>query len=127
MTTTTIELDFDLCRQLILMLDEILLDGRHSRPRDYEFDGYSPETISYNAKQLGDAKLVRLKTAMNWYRGQLRYWPVWFNPSGEKFLAAAKDENVWQAALKAMESQSGPPSLKKLKAILFESATRNGV
>ena len=120
MTTQTVELNLELCRQLVLTLDEVLLDGRFSRPRDYEFDGYSPEMITYNANQLGDAKLVRLKTAMNWHRGQLRYWPVWFNPSGEKFLAAAKDEKVWQAAIETMESQPGAPSLKKFKTILFE-------
>ena len=122
MTTTTIELDFELCRQIVFSLDEVLLDGRFSRPRDYEFDGYGPEMISYNAEKLGDAKLVRLKTAMNWHRGQLRHWPVWFcSPAGERFLAAAKDEKTWQAALETMESQSGAPSLKKLNAILLES------
>ena len=88
MTTTAIELDFELCRQILFRLDEILLGGRLSRPRDYEFDGHSPECVGYNVQELGDAKLVRTKTAMNWYRGQLQYWPVWFCfPVGEKFLA----------------------------------------
>ena len=104
---------------MLFRLDQILLDGGLSMPRDYEFDGYSPEMISYNAKQLGDAKLVRLKTAMNWTRGQLRYWPVWFNPSGEKFLAAAKDEIRWAEAVKTVTAQDSTHNLKALKAVLL--------
>ena len=123
MTTTAIELDFELCRQILFRLDEILLDGRLSRPRDYEFDGHSPEMIGYNVQQLGDAKLVRIKTAMNWYRGRLRYWPVWFCvPAGEKFLAAAKDEKTWTEAIETVTAQDSTHNLKKLKAVLFAGA-----
>ena len=123
MTTTVVELDFELCRQILFRLDEILLDGRLSSPRDYEFDGHSPENVGYNAHELGDAKLVRLKTAMNWYRGQLRYWPVWFCfPVGEKFLAAAKDEKTWTEAIETVHKQGGPTTLRTLKAVLFAGA-----
>lgn len=119
MATDVIELDFELCRQMLFRLDEILLGGGLSMPRDYEFDGHSPEMISYNAQVLGDAKLVRLKTAMNWTRGQLRYWPVWFFPPGEKFLAAAKDENRWAEAVKTVKAQDSTHNLKALKAVLL--------
>ena len=119
MATDVIELDFELCRQMLFRLDEVLLDRRLSLPRDYEFDGHSPEMISYNAQVLGDAKLVRLKTAMNWTRGQLRFWPVWFSPVGEKFLAAAKDEARWSKAVKTVTAQDSTHNLKALKAVLL--------
>lgn len=123
MATDVIELDFELCRQMLFRLDEVLLDRRLSMPRDYEFDGRSPEFISYNARQLGDAKLVQTKTAMNWTRGQLRYWPVWFSPVGEKFLAAAKDEARWTEAIKTVTAQDSTHNLKVLKAVLFAGSS----
>lgn len=119
MATDVIELDFELCRQMLFRLDQILLDGRLSLPSDYDFDGHGPEIISYNAQALSDAKLVRIKTNMNWTRGQLRYWPVWFSPAGEKFLAAAKDENRWTEAVKTVTGQDSTHNLKALKAVLL--------
>ena len=122
MTTTTIELDFELCRRILLRLEEVLLSGMSSRPSDYNFDGYTLEIISYNIQKLGDANLVSVQMGADWSKDQLRYWPIGFHKfGGIAFLAAAKDEKIWRAAHKTMESQFGPPTLKKLKTILLEN------
>lgn len=120
MTSVTVGLDFELCRQIMFRLEEIILSGHSAKPYDFQFDGYSTECVDWNVNRLHEARLVTAKTALNWYRGQLRNWPVGFHRlGGEKVLMAAKEEETWQAALKAMESQFGPPTLKKLKAILL--------
>ena len=123
MTSVTVGLDFELCRQILFRLEEIIIRRHNAKPYDFQFDGYSTEYVDWNVQKLHEANLVTVRTSLNWHRGQLRNWPVGFHRlGGEKVLMAAKDEETWQATLKAMESQSGPPTLKKLKAILFAIA-----
>lgn len=123
MTAITIKLDFKLCRKILLRLEEVLLNGMNSSSTDYRFDGHSTEMIAYNTRKLADAKLVVIQMGSDWSDDQLRYWPIGFNPlGGLAFLAQAKDEKTWQAALETMGAQSGAPNLKTLKSILLAGA-----
>ena len=90
MTTTTIDLDFELCRWILLRLEKVLLSGMNSVPNNYKFEGYALEMIGYNIRKLGDAKLVSMKMGSDWSKDQLRYWPIGFHKfGGIAFLAAA--------------------------------------
>lgn len=81
MTETTVGLDLDLCRRILLRLEEVLASGMTSLPAHYEFDRYTPENISYSIRKLFFAKFIKTTTPENWTRGQLSLWPVGFQQS----------------------------------------------
>ena len=92
----TIYLDFDLCRKILLRLEEVLIKGIGSIPARYVFSGYSVEMVGYAVRKLHDARLIQARDKSVWTRDQLRCWPLGFKGRGLEFLAAAKEEDAWQ-------------------------------
>ncbi len=133
MVTITIALDFELIRQILFRLEDVLDSNGHSIPSDYMFDDYHIETISHNIQRLSDAGIVFARVPQDWHRYKLRSWPTGFKPEGWRFLAAAKDREAWDNAVAAVKSRKawdnsiGAPkymvgdvtSLKALKRILL--------
>ena len=68
MTTTTIELDLDLCRKIMLRLEEVLIKKVPNIPTEYVFEGYSHETVGYAVRKLHDARLIIAKDKSVWTR-----------------------------------------------------------
>lgn len=122
MATIERELDFDLCRMILLRLEELWESGTPSLPGRYSFEGYGAENISYNIEKLFNAQLIRTANPQNWTRGQLSIWPMGFTQDGWKFLEIAKDEKRWTEAIKTVLAQDGPQSLVPLKVVLFAVA-----
>ena len=120
MPETTVGLDLDLCRQIMLRLDELLVNQVHNSPTQYEFDGYNSETIGHNVQALHDARLVVAKCRSSWDRHELRNWPLHFHRNGLKFFVAIKDEADWEKAIEAMNAQTDKPDLKTLKSVLLD-------
>ena len=118
MTVLRIELDFDLVRQIVLRLEEVWESDSPSRPTDYKFDGYRVEIVSHNIKKLFDAGIVVAQAMQNWSPDQLNSWPTGFTTKGWKFLAAAKDDRVWDEAVKTVVAQGEITNLKALRRIL---------
>lgn len=46
------EIDFELCRMIMLKLEELWDDRIPGMPGDYKFDGYTAENIAYNVNKL---------------------------------------------------------------------------
>jgi len=118
MPTLRIALDFDLVRQIVLRLEEVWESDSRSKPTDFKFDGYRVEIISHNIKKLFDEGIVVAQAMQNWSPDQLKSWPTGFTTKGWKFLAAAKDDRVWDEAVKIVEAQGETTNLKALKRIL---------
>ena len=51
---------------------------------------------------------------------QLRYWPLGFKGRGLEFLAASKDEDAWQEALRILEEREITPTIKMLAHYLLD-------
>ena len=122
MTALTIELDFELCRRILLKVEELKGEGMPSLPKHFYFEGYSPENISYNINKLFSVKLIHTKAPQKWHREQLAIWPTAFTQNGWKFLEAAKDAKKWTEAVetaKAQNEASRSETLKPLKVALF--------
>ncbi|MCY4115484.1 MAG: DUF2513 domain-containing protein [Caldilineaceae bacterium] len=113
-----IELDFDLVRQIVLRLEEVWESDSPSRPTDYKFDGFRVEVISHNIQKLFDAGIVVAQAMQNWSPDQLRSWPTGFTTKGWKFLAVAKNDRVWDEAVKTVVAQGETTNLKALKRVL---------
>ena len=118
MPVLRIELDFDLVRQIVLRLEEVWESDFRSSPTDYKFEGYRVEIVSHNIQKLFDAGVVVAQAIQNWSSDQLGSWPTGFTSQGWKFLAAAKDDRVWDEAVKSVEAQGEITNLKALKRIL---------
>ncbi|MCY4092978.1 MAG: DUF2513 domain-containing protein [Caldilineaceae bacterium] len=119
------ELDFDLCRRILLRMEELWESGTPSLPGRYCFEGYGSENISYNIEKLLKARLIKTTVPQNWTRGQLSIWPMGFMQNGRRFLEAAKDEQRWTEAIETVLAQDGPESLVPLKIVLFAERGRD--
>ena len=119
MPTIKRELDFELCRMILLRREELWDSGMTSLPAHYYFEGYGAEIISQNINKLFNAKPIFAKGSENWGRGQLSLWPTEFQENGWRFLAAAKDEKTWTEAIKTVTAQDSTYNLDALKSVLF--------
>ena len=120
MTAINIYLDFDLCRKILLRLEEVLIKEMGSIPARYVFSGYSVEMVGYAVRKLHDARLIQARYKSVWTRDQLRYWPLGFKGRGLEFLAASKDEDAWQEALRILEEREITPTIKMLAHYLLD-------
>ena len=119
MPVLRIALDFDLARQIVLRLEEVWESDQNSSPADYMFDRFRVETISHNIQKLHDADIVFARAMENWSSDQLRSWPTGFTTEGWEFLTAAKDDRVWDEAVKTVVAQGEITNLKALKRVLL--------
>lgn len=119
MPTLRIDLDFDLVRQIVLRLEEVWDSDSPSKPTDYKFDGYRVEIVSHNIQKLFDADIVVAQAMQNWSPDQLVSWPTGFTTKGWRFLAAAKDDRVWDEAVLTVKAQGETTNLKALRRVLM--------
>ena len=122
MTAINIYLDFDLCRKILLRLEDVLIKGMGSIPARYVFSGYSVEMVGYAVRKLHDARLIQARDKSVWTRDQLRCWPLGFKGRGLEFLAGSKDEDAWREAVATLEGGGMNLNLKKLAHILLDGA-----
>ncbi|MCY3903977.1 MAG: DUF2513 domain-containing protein [Caldilineaceae bacterium] len=113
------ELDYGLCREILLRLEELWEGGTPSLPRYYDFERHNVENVAYNTEKLWKAKLIMTTATQEWVGGKLNIWPTGFTNNGWRFLEVAKDEGRWARAIGVVEAQGGPESLRPLKAELF--------
>lgn len=117
-------LDFELCRKILMRLEEVLLAENHPGVRDFQFEGYDVEMIEYNIMKLHGSYLVGVLERTDWMRGSLRHWPTNFVKRGLEFLAASKDEKAWTEAIAIADGMYGPSTLKMLKGVLLDGDGR---
>ena len=124
MVAINIYLDFDLCRKILLRLEEVLIEKIPNVPAEYVFENYSHEMVGYAVRKLHDARLVAARDKSVWIRDQLRRWPLGFRGRGLEFLAASKDEDAWQEALKTLEEREITPTVKMLAHYLLDGVRK---
>ena len=127
MPETTVGLDLDLCRKILVRLEETLVNFIPNGPARYEFDGYSPQMIDYNTKKLHEADLVGVRNRSNSDREVPKYWPAHFHEKGIRVVTAIRDEADWEKAIEAMNAQTDKPTLKTLKIVLLDVVQKEAV
>lgn len=113
------DLDFELCREVLVRLEGLWESKTPSLPRHYVFENQAVENIAYNIEKPFEARLFVTTTPDERASDQLSIWPTGFAPNGWRFLEAAKDESKWKRALKVVGAQDGPESVRPLKAALL--------
>ncbi len=119
MTSTRIEVDFELARMIMLRQEKLYDSETPSLSAHFCFEGYTPEYIFYNIKQLVNAKLITARVSTDWHTERLGMRPTGLTEYGWRFLEAAKDEKRWTEALETVKRQGGATTLGSLKAVLF--------
>lgn len=116
MTKTRYELDFELCRDILLWL-EAHLDS----PDEAElvFEGHTQDNVFYNAKKLHNAGLILVSVSNRQGRRLPAHWPMEFTELGEKFLEATKDQDRWDKAVQVANQDIRYETLNELKRALF--------
>ena len=119
--------EFELCRKILMRLEEIMLRDGENLPVMYEMDGYDNELIDYYMQKLYGARLIDIKMRTTWTRPDLRYWPVSFIGRGLDVLAASKDEDSWAEALRLMGEREKTPAIKMLAHYLLDVVRKEEV
>ena len=112
--------EFELCRKILMRLEEVMHSDGPNLPVMYEMDGYDNELVDYYMQKLYGARLIDIKMRTTWTRPDLRYWPVSFLGRGLDVLAASKDEDAWTKALALMEEREKVPTVKMLAHYLLD-------
>lgn len=116
MSKIVYELNFELCRDILLWLEEHLGD---TDTAELVFEGHQLDNIFYNVKKLHGAGLILATVSSRLGKKIRACWPMEFTPLGEKFLAAAKDEERWSRAVEIASQETEYETLGPLKAALF--------
>lgn len=116
--------DFDLCRKILLRLEELLAVPDSNRPTQYVFDGYRHSEVGHYISKMGDDDMIHVRLRTEHDHDQLQCWPVAFREKGVVFLDYAKNEKIWNAAMKEMRARDDTPTLKKMRTALREAVGR---
>ena len=116
--------DFDLCRKILLRLEELLAVPDANKPTRYVFKGYKHHEVEHYIRKLGDDGMVEVRIRTEYANDQLPRWPTFFREKGVVFLEYAKDEDVWNAAMEEMRSRNDTPTLLKMRKALREASEK---
>ena len=120
MASITAHLDLDLCRKILFHTEEVMGSDRPKGPDNYHFEGYSHEMVEFNLRKLHDYELICVRERTEKRRGVINYWPKLLYNKGLDFLDAARDEAIWNEAIKQIEARGVQPTLKMAKRILLK-------
>ena len=110
--------DLDLIRQILLHI-ETEGDDSSRRPgfANIADDGYDPESIQYHVQLMHDAGLI---VADELVPGQ--WWPERITWAGHEFLDLARNDALWQATKRDVESQVGSAPFQVVRDLLARRA-----
>lgn len=86
---------------------------------EVSLEGYDRDMISYHFYLAGDALLVRLAEEVNpKQKGLIRPYILAINWIGHEFIDSARDELVWEKAMRRMAKVSGSMPFDELMRLL---------
>lgn len=110
--------DLDLIRQILLHIET---EGEDSSRRpgfaNIADDGYDPEAIQYHVQLMHDAGLI---VADELVPGQ--WWPERITWAGHEFLDLARNDTLWKATTRDVESQVGSAPFQIVRDLLARRA-----
>ena len=86
--------DTELCRKILLRLEDKLINNRPNGPSDYEFEEFHPSMVDLNIRYLHNEKLLYAKNMLrpNGRHG-LKCWPIFLREKGLDFLSSERDDD----------------------------------
>ena len=90
-----IQMDWELCRMILILAEEMIELPDLSAPYELEIDGYRKELVGYNMRQLHIQGLIEIANPSK-PRGPWEIYPIGIKKMGVEFLDAARDRRVWR-------------------------------
>ena len=116
--------DFDLCKKILLRLEELLAVPDSNKPTQYVFEGYRHSEVGHYIRKMGDDDMVHVRLRSEHEYDHLQCWPVAFREKGVVFLDYAKDEKIWNETMREMKTRNDTPTLKEMRIALREAVER---
>lgn len=116
--------DFELCRKILFLLEELLAIPDANKPPRYVFEGYAHRDVEHYLSKMNGDRMVDVRVRTEYAHDQLPCWPVAFRENGIAFLKYAKDEKIWNEAIEEMRGRNDTPTLKGMRKALREAAER---
>ena len=86
--------DTELCRKILLRIEDKLINNRPNGPSDYEFEEFHPSMVDFNIRQLHDEKFLYAKNMLQSNgRHGLKCRPIFLREKGLDFLNSVRDED----------------------------------
>lgn len=115
----TMKRDMELIRQLLMKIEE---SGRDDlRETDLQIDGYEPRSVMYHIELLEEADLIKAEILRS-TSGTLGAVVERLTWDGHEFLAAARNETVWNRVMKTIRDHSVSLPFDVLKTVLVTGA-----
>ena len=94
MAQITVKKDTELCRKILLRLEDKLINNRPNGPSDYEFEEFHPSMVDFNVRFLHDKKFLFAKNMLrpNGRHG-LKCWPICLREKGLDFISSERDDD----------------------------------
>ena len=114
--------DMDLARQIMLELEQVPFTGDWML---LSVEGHNAGAVSYHVKLLAQAGLVEAEKISD-FEGD-SWMPVSLTWQGHEFLAAAKNETIWQKAKNFIQDKGGALTFEVAKTVLAQVALKQVV
>jgi hypothetical protein len=112
--------DIELVRKLLLYFEEKLDDRLEER---VVIDGYDESAIAYHMILLYEAGLIEGEPSVSSTSKRIiRVYPMRLTWEGHEFLAAARNDTVWQKTKAKITSGAGDVPYALLKELLLQTA-----
>ena len=119
MSQNAVRLDPELCRKILLRLEDVLTSEGSNGPSHYDFEGFSPETVAFNIRYLHDIKLVFASIpAYRDGRNGLEFWPAMLRERGMDVLDTIRNEKVWREINEKAKAEGEKSELEMIERIL---------
>ena len=123
MASITVQLDLNLCREILLRTEEVMGSNKTKGPENYQFEGYGPEMVEYNIRKLHDNDLICARERTEKRRHVINRWPEILYDRGLAFLDVARDENAWAEAIETVTAQDSMYNFRELKRVLLAASS----
>jgi len=112
--------DMELIRKLLFKLEEMLDEGTEYVPTASDFD-VEDKVMRQHLRLLHEANLIKAEIIPDTEDYEVKhYLPQWITWQGHEFIAATRDESIWNKTQQTLKKVSGSATL----AIVQEIATK---
>ncbi len=119
-----IQVDWELCRMILILAEELVELPDLSAPYELEFDGFSKEIVGFNMRQLHIEGLIEIAIPSK-QRGPWEIYPIGIKKKGVEFLDITRDRMIWREAAESIEARNETPTYLKMRKALGEATVKN--
>lgn len=115
-------LDWDLCREILLVIEE--KDHGTNEEIEVSIEGKNDRVVSYHIRALSQAGYIKCEVIADTEDDFLWYVPQAMKYAGHKFLAGTRDNRIWKTVLNKAAEKTAGVTLETLLTLAMAEAKR---